>query len=126
MGSFCGPVFGHCLDYLWNHFGDPFWDQISPRGAKISPKRPIKLCEIPKTRIYKNLKKTHGFSRFFGVQGRPRPRLQAQEVSKEAPEELQKLKNKGSENGPQFYNLLINFGTILGSILGKKLAQKGE
>ena len=36
------------------------------------PKRTIKRCKIPKTRICKNIEKTYCFLRFLGVQDRPR------------------------------------------------------
>ena len=85
----------------------------------MSPNRPIQIFKVPKACMCKNPKKALGFSRFLGVQDRPRQPLKAQEGSQEAPEYLQKLKTK-SKNGPNFYQ----FWGILGSILGPTLAHK--
>ena len=57
------------MEHFWANFGDPFWDQMGLRGAKMGSKRPIKSFKVAKTCICKNLKKTF----VFYVFGLPRP-----------------------------------------------------
>ena len=86
--SFFGPVFRHFLEHFWTNFGDPFWDQMGLRGAKMGSKRPLKSLKVAKTCICKNIKKN---IQFLSFQGRPRQPLEAQEGPQEAPKALQRL-----------------------------------
>ena len=72
LGSCFGLVFGHFLENCSTNFGDPFWDQMGLRWAKMGSKRPIKSFKVAKTCICKNLEKTFSFQLFLGFQGRPR------------------------------------------------------
>ena len=62
------------------------------KGGRDEPKRATEGFKDRKNCIYKNLEKITGFSRFLESRGVPRDHLEAQEGSKEAPTELQKLK----------------------------------
>ena len=128
MGSCGGPVFVHFFENVWANFGDPFWDQMGLRGAKMGSKRPIKSFKVPKTCICKKRKKLIVFDGFWGskVQGRPRQPWKAQEGSQEAPKELQGLQKSGTKNGTNFCNCLNNFWDTLGPILVPKSAPKGD
>ena len=57
LGSCFRHVFGHFLENFWANFGDPFWDQMGLRGAKIGSKRPLKSFKVATTYICNNLKK---------------------------------------------------------------------
>ena len=69
LGSCFGRVFGHFLEHFWTNFGDPFWEQMGLRWAKMGSKRPIKRFKVTKTCICKNLKNI----RFLMLFGLPRP-----------------------------------------------------
>jgi len=62
-------------------FWKPFWDQIGPRGAKISPRRPSRTPEYRKPTTPKTLK-NHCF--FLGF-GDPRPSKMASKDLKRLP-----------------------------------------
>ena len=68
LGSFRGP------------FGDPFWDQIGPRGAKMGPRGPSRGAKYRKHAICKNLKNS-----FFIFLGGPRRSKTASEDARRLP-----------------------------------------
>ena len=57
------------------------------------------------------------FLRFRKIQGRARNRLEAQERSQKAPEEIQKLKERASKMDPSYMTCLANFENSAGTLL---------
>ena len=118
LGSYYGPVFGHCLEHFWANFGDFFWDQMGLRRAKMGSKRPTKSFKGAKTCICKNLEKHYVFHGFWvskAVQdslGRP----------KKAPKRRLKSSKGFKKVDPKIEPILITFwitfGALLGPILG--------
>ena len=56
LGSCFGPVFGHVLEHFWTNFGDPFWDQMGLRWAKMGSTRPLRASKSQKPAFAKSLK----------------------------------------------------------------------
>ena len=126
LGSCFGQVFGHFLEHFWANFGEPFWDQMGLRRAKMGSKRPIKSFKVAKTCICKNLKKQyvfHGFWASKAVQdslGRP----------KKAPKRHLKSSKGFKKVDPKMEPILTTywttFGALLGPILEPKSAPEGD
>jgi hypothetical protein len=64
-----------------NLFGEPFWDQIGPRGAKMGPRRPPRASNYRKPVCAKTLKN----NRFFNFFGGPRSSKTASEDPRSFP-----------------------------------------
>ena len=122
---FFEQLFDHFLPNFWNHFGTHVWDQIHPKGTKISPRGPLGASKNQKTALTKTGFRV-GLSAFFHSWGLPREPQEAQEGSQEAPKELQNPQKMDPKMNPKITKFLTNFGAILGSILGSKIAPKGD
>ena len=82
--SACDRALGSPSWVLSGSIWGPILGPDRPKRGQDGPKRTIKRCKIPKTRICKHLEKIYSFLRFLGVQGRPRQVLKTQEGSQEA------------------------------------------
>ena len=91
-------------------FGDAFWDQIGPRGAKMGPRGPSKASKYRKPAFAKTLKKRLFFKAFGG----PRPSKTASEDPRRVPRGYLGLLGA----------ILTHLGTIL-EITAFKIAQAG-
>jgi hypothetical protein len=69
------------LEPFGEPFWEPFWDQISPNGAKMSPRGPSRAPKYRKHTTPKTLK-NHWFFKVFGV---PRPSKTVSEGPKRHP-----------------------------------------
>ena len=120
LGSFFGPVFRYFLDHFGGHFGHPFWDQIGPRGGKMSPRGPSRPSKSQKAASSKTLK--NPVFEGFWVQRPPKRASRGPRRLPRGTQRAPKPKKYCSQNGPQ----LKNFWTraILGVFLGLELAPK--
>ena len=108
------------MELIWTNFGNPFWDQMGLRGAKMGSKRPLKSLKVAKTCICKNLKNPSVFHGFWGAK--------AVQDNLERPKKAPKRHLKSSEGfkkvDPKIESilaiLLTSFGLILGYILKPK------
>ena len=90
------------LEPSGNPFWEPFWDQIGPRGAKMSPRGPSRAPKYRKPTFAKTLKN----HLFFKVFGGPRP---------------SKTSSKDPKSLPRGYlGLLEAILSHLGSVLGPR------
>ena len=115
------------LDKCWTTFraiwGDPFWDQIGPRGSRCAQKGHPEPQSTENLHVRKPVN-NYCVLMFFGIQGHPRQRRKAEEGSREAPEELQNLKNRDPKMDLIFTSFWTNFGAILESVWGAKSCPK--
>ena len=102
------------MEYFWANFGDPFWDHMVLRGAKMGSKRPLKSLKVATTCICKNLKKpsvVYGFWGSKAVQdslGRP----------KKAPKRRLKSSKGFKKVDPKIEPILATFWTTSAALVG--------